>query len=117
MLNIYCRRGFTDLIKTLKDENKMSSVDLEKLILESIREVLGMLFGKQIAPVIEGSLEIDDEKDGFDPARFIERLEMLFGKDAGSVRIMIEGKMLTKYHQQEFMKNLGLPIVHYDYKA
>lgn len=111
MTNIYSKNGFVELIRVFEQEGKMSRWDLEKMISESIREVLEMLFGKQIAPVVEDSLEPKDpEKKDFDPVQFMEKLEMLFGNDAKSIRIMIAGKMLTQYHRQEFMKNLGLPV-------
>lgn len=39
----------------------------------------------------------------------MEKLDMLFGNDAKSIRAMITGMILTKYHRQEFKKNLGVP--------
>lgn len=39
----------------------------------------------------------------------MEKLDMLFGNDAKSIRAMIAVMILMKYYRQKFMKNLGLP--------
>lgn len=109
-MKIFSKKGFVDLIERIEKEGKISRRDLDDMVHACIEEVLEMLFGKQIAPVLKNSLEIDDpKKNGFDPVRVMEKLDMLFGNDAKSIRAMIAGMILTKYHQQEFMKNLGLP--------
>ena len=109
-MKIFSKKGFVDLIESIDQEGKISRSDLNSMVHTCIEEVLEMLFGKQIALVLESSLKIDDSKmNGFDPVRVMEKLEMLFGNDAKSMRAMIAGMILTKYHQQEFMKNLGLP--------
>lgn len=114
MINVYGKKGFTKLINKFEKEGELSPKELEEMIRDSIREVLEIVFGKQIAPVLEDSLKIyelqDDEE--FDPKIFMEKLDMLFGNDAKSIMMMIEGRMITKYHHLEFMRNLGLPIIH-----
>jgi hypothetical protein len=109
-MKILSKKEFVDLIESIEKEGKISRRNLDDMVHACIGEVLVMLFGKQIAPVLENSLEIDDlKKNDFDSARVMEKLDMLFGNDAKSIRAMIAGMILTKYHQQEFMKNLGLP--------
>ena len=107
-MKIFSKNGFFDLIESIEKEGKISRRDLDEMVHSCVEEVLVMLFGKQIAPVLENSLEIDDLNNDFDSARVMEKLDMLFGNDAKSIRAMIAGMTLTKYHQQEFMKNLGL---------
>jgi hypothetical protein len=109
MMKIFRINGFVDLIESIEKEGKISSGDLDDMVHACIEEVLVMLFGKQIAPILENSLEIDDlKKNDFDSVRVMEKLDMLFGNDAKSIRAMIAGMILTKYHQKELMKNLGL---------
>jgi len=108
-MKILSKKGFVDLIESIEKEGKISRRELDEMVHACIEEVLVMLFGKQIAPVLENSLEIDDPKNDFDSSRMMEKLDTLFGNDAKSIRAMITGMILTKYHQQEFMKNLGVP--------
>ena len=107
-MKILSKKGFADLIESVEKEGKISRRDLDKMVHSCVEEVLVMLFGKQIAPILENCLEIDDPSNDFDSARVMEKLDMLFGNDAKSIRAMIAGMIITKYHQQEFMKNLGL---------
>lgn len=112
-MKIFSKKGFVDLLESIEKEGKISRRDLDEMVHACVGEVLVMLFGKQIAPILENSLEIDDlKKNDFDLVRVMEKLDMLFGIDAKSIRAMIAGMILTKYHQQEFMKNLGLPATH-----
>ncbi len=111
MIGVFGKGGFEEFIRSLERDSKMSPLDLRRMILESIREILEMVFGNQIAQVLESSLEVDTKNNtDFDPVYFTDKLETLFGKDAKCIRMMVEGKIITNYYYQEFMKNIGLPI-------
>jgi hypothetical protein len=111
MVGVFGKEGFEVFIRSFEKDGKMSPMDLRRMILESIGEVLEMVFGKQIAQVLEGSLEVDTKNNmDFDSVHFTEKLETLFGNDAKHIRMMVEGKILTNYYYHEFMKNIGLPI-------
>lgn len=103
---------FVELVETFEKDDRMSRWDLNRMILDSIREILGMVYSREIAKFIEGTLDLDalEDEEDFDPAHFVKKLKMVFGKDERHIRMMVTGRMLTKYHHHEFMENIGSPI-------
>lgn len=61
-MKIFSKKGFLELIESIEKESKISRIDRNEMVHACIEEVLVMLFGKQIAPVLENSLEMDDLK-------------------------------------------------------
>ena len=90
--------------------------DKRNLIVDEFRDrparALGMIFSKDIAELIEDFLDLDtlENEESFDPVYFGKQLKRVFGKDERHIRMMITGRVLTKYHHHEFMENIGSPI-------
>ena len=102
------------LIK-IRDDSSIEQDSFNKMILDTSKEVLDLVFGSEIRGIVWKKIERSEtlKKSELDVNNFLGELEGFFGVDYIHIQKMIEGKMLAKCHQNEMMKKIQLPLSQY----
>jgi len=111
MITTIEKRELAEIIESISDAGGIDAKNVKRIINESTREAVAMVFGEEIADVVMQPLGLPLTTDGeFDPGAFLEELKRMFKDDTTHIQTMIMCKILTKYHQRELLKKISLPF-------
>ena len=102
-------------LKKIRDDCSIEQDTFDKMILDTSKEVLDLVFGDEIRGIVWKKIERSEtmNKPVLDVDNFLVELEGFFGVDYVHIQKMIEGKILAKCHQNEMLKKIQLPLSKY----